>query len=96
MSTIKCSFDSPSNLTTRPPNHNSSISSSLLAPTHTLIGGTLAFALAFPFVVAHIRAIPLEPTGAVLVGSLLMLVFGVLTQADIYTILGKVLYCYSG
>ena len=88
MSTIKCALDSSVNLTSAPLSSNSS-TASLLAPLHTLVGGTLAFAIAFPFVVAHLRVLPLEPTGAVLVGSLLMLAFGVLTQADIYTILGK-------
>ena len=96
MSIIKCAPGSSANLTRAPSSINSS-TGPILAPLHTLVGGSLAFALAFPFVVAHLRVLPLEPTGAVLVGSLLMLTFGVLTQADIYTILGTIhIFYFSG
>ena len=59
-----------------------------LADLRTLIAGTAVFIVTFPFVVLHIKWVPLGATGAVLVGSLLMVLTGVLTQEEVYEILG--------
>ncbi len=91
------SFNSSSSLGANSSNASSSWNSSTsttqsppvqLADTRTLIAGSLVFLVTFPFVVLHIKWVPLGATGAVLVGSLLMVVTGVLTQQDVYHILG--------
>lgn len=59
-----------------------------LPDMYTVIAGSLAFLVTFPFAVYHIPRVALESTGAVLIGAVLMVLLGVLTQDDVYEILG--------
>ena len=60
-----------------------------LPELYIVIAGSLAFLVTFPFAVYHIPRVALESTGAVLIGSCLMVLLGVLTQSDVFEILGK-------
>lgn len=87
------SINSTSNLT------NSTINSTQdqhdtiqLASLYTLIAGSIAFLVVFPFAVYHIPKVALDPTGAVLIGACLMVLLRVITQTDVYDILGIQLF----
>ena len=60
-----------------------------LPDLYTVIAGSLAFLVTLPFTVYHIPRIALESTSAVLIGSCLMVLIGVLTQSDVFEILGR-------
>lgn len=56
--------------------------------TYQVVLGCLAFFLILPFVLIPLNRFPLSSTGAVLVGAFLMVVTTVISQAEVYTIIG--------
>jgi len=58
--------------------------------TYQVVLGCVAFFLVLPFVLIPMTRYPLGSTGAVLVGAFLMVVTTVISQSDVYTVIGDV------
>ena len=58
------------------------------APIYVQVLGTLIFVVVWPFIVMDIKYFPIGRPAAALVGALLMVVFHVVTQSDVYDIQG--------
>lgn len=60
-----------------------------LADTQTVVCGAIAFCLVLPLVLFTFPCFPIGTTAAVLLGAFLMVATGVLSQAEVYEILGE-------
>lgn len=58
------------------------------APIYVQVLGTLIFVVVWPFIVMDIKYFPIGRPAAALVGALLMVVFHVVTQSEVYDIQG--------
>ena len=58
------------------------------APIYVQVLGTVIFVIVWPFIVMDIKYFPIGRPAAALVGALLMVVFHVVTQSDVYEIQG--------
>jgi hypothetical protein len=58
------------------------------APIYVQVLGTVIFVIVWPFIVMDIKYFPIGRPAAALVGALLMVVFHVVTQSDMYEIQG--------
>lgn len=56
--------------------------------TYQVVLGCLSFFLVLPFVLIPISRFPLSSTGAVLVGAFLMVVTNVISQSEVYQVIG--------
>ena len=53
------------------------------------VAGSCIFILVLPFVLFHFKFFPVRTTMAVLLGAMLMVTFNVITQSEVYEIIGK-------